>query len=200
MTTQQLTTQQLVTQAMMSALTVSIVASALGMMIAASGMAAIPEIPATKKGIASLREAFGSAIVNKAVKNVGTENIVLLAVEVDRLVREDMEKQYGKWATDTALRETPPGDLAAAKEVAAALARKGATPTSPTTVVEKAVVEGKARGKARARPVKDTKTGVTYKSEYAAGKAVAVEYGLDPADHFAWFKILKADPKRFERV
>lgn len=198
MTTQQVMVAQ-VTQAMTAALTVSIVAQSLGILIAAGGLAAIPEIPATKKGITSLREAFGSTVVNKAIKNVGTENIVILAVEVDRLVREGMVKEYGQWATDTALSETPPGDLRAAREVAAALSRRGVTPSSPTPKAEKAVAEGKARGKAGAKPVIDTKTGTEYPSEYAAGKAVASEYAIDPADHFAWFKILKLEPGRFKR-
>lgn len=198
MTNQQPTAQQVAVQTMVTALTVSVVASALGMLIVASGIAEVPVIPATKKGLTSLREAFGSSIVNKAIKNVGTENIVLLAVEVDRLVHEDMEKQYGHWATETALRETRPGDLLAAREVAAALSRREVTPTSPSAKVERAVTEGKARGRAKARPVTDTKTGTKYPSEYAAGKAVAAEYGLDPADHFVWWKILKADLERFK--
>lgn len=40
-------------------------------------------------------------------------------------------------------------------------------------------------------PVKDTQTRQIYPSEYQAGKALAERFGLDPTDHFAWYKILK---------
>lgn len=198
MTNQQLATQQLVAQARVAALTLSVTAIALGILLAASGFEAIPEIPATRKGIRSLRESFGDYIVDKAIKNVGRENIVLLAVEVDRLVRENMVAAYGEWATEEALRQAPPGDLRTAREIASALSKRRITPISPPEKVEEAVSTGQKKARAEAKPVTDTKTGITYKSEYAAGKAVAAEYGFDPADHFAWYKILKADPERFK--
>lgn len=200
MTNGQITTQQLVTQAMVGALTISITATVLGILLAATGFEAIPEIPATRKGIRSLRESFGDYIVDKAIKSVGKENIVLLAVEVDRLVRENMIAAYGEWATEKALSEAPPGELRVAREIALSLSRRGITPISAPEKVEEAVSAGEKKARAKARPVLDTKTGTTYKSEYAAGKALAAEYGFDPADHFVWYKILKADPDRFKRV
>ena len=200
MSSEQITTQQLVTQAMVAALTLSVTATALGILLTATGFEAIPEIPATRKGIRSLRESFGDYLVNMAIKNVGKENIVLLAVEVDRLVRENMVAAYGEWATERALSEAPPGELRVAREIASSLSRRGLTPISAPEKVEEAVSAGEKRARAKARPVFDTKTGTTYKSEYAAGKAVAAEYGLDPADHFVWYKILKLDPDRFKRV
>jgi len=200
MNPQEVTTQQLVTQALTAALTLSVTATALGILLTATGFEAIPEIPATRKGVRSLRESFGDYIVNKAIKNVGKENIVLLAVEVDRLVRENMVAAYGEWATEKALREAPPGDLRTAGEIAAALSRRRITPISPPEKVEEAVSVGKGKAKAKAKPVRDKTTGVTYKSEYAAGKALASEFGFDPADRFVWFKILKGSPERFEHV
>lgn len=49
-------------------------------------------------------------------------------------------------------------------------------------------------------PVLDTKTGIRYKSKSAAAVAIASEYGLDPEDRFAWFKIIRQDPERFKSV
>lgn len=189
-----------VTQLSVTAMTVNVFASALGILLAATGFEAIPEIPATRKGIRSLRESFGDYIVVKAVKSVGKENIVLLAVEVDRLVRENMVAAYGEWATEKALSEAPSGDLRTAGEIASALSRRRITPISPPEKVEEAVSVGKGKARAKAKPVLDKKTGITYKSEYAAGKALATEFEFDPADRFVWFKILKADPGRFKRV
>jgi hypothetical protein len=49
----------------------------------------------------------------------------------------------------------------------------------------------------RAKPIRDTKTGAEYRSETAAGKALASEVGGDIQDNFVWFKIVRAFPDRF---
>lgn len=44
--------------------------------------------------------------------------------------------------------------------------------------------------------VKDTKTNIVYPSKFAAGKALAAEFGLDPLNNFAYYQIIKAAPDR----
>lgn len=189
------------TQAVVTVMTVNLFASALGILLAATTMEAVPkETKATKKGLASLREAFGESVVERAVKEVGTDDIVALAMKVEELVRADMVIQYGEWATNTALASAPPGDLRAAKDIARVLSQQGATPATPADKIEKLAETGRKKARAAARPVVDTKTKIQYKSESAAGKAVAAEYGLDPDDHWAWYKILKIEPDRFKHV
>lgn len=188
-------------QLMVTAMTVNIMASALGILIAATPMVTVPkETKATKKGLTSLREAFGTSVVDRAVKDVGTDDIVVLAMKVEELVRADMVKDYGEWATNTGLASAPPGDLRAAKDIARVLSQQGATPTTPIEKVEKLAETGRKKARAAAKPVIDTKTKIQYKSESAAGKAVAEEYGYDPDNHFVWYMILKKDPDRFKRV
>ena len=99
----------------------------------------------------------------------------------------------------SALAAAPPGDLRTANEIAATLAGQKVTEATAPGVMEKAVEAGKkkARVKKAAQPVKDTKTGITYKSKASAGMAVAAEYGEDPTNHFAWYPVIKKDPSRF---
>jgi len=52
-------------------------------------------------------------------------------------------------------------------------------------------------GKTERNPVKDTKTGKIYISKSGVGKALAAEFGLDPADKFVWYKIRSQAPERF---
>jgi len=195
---------QLITQAATYAMTVSIFASAVGILIAAVGVEAIPAgvvgAPAVLKGIKDLQSAFGTALVNTAIDNVGTTDIVALAAEVERLYIGQMKRKYGEWETKQALEVAPAGDIRAANEIALVLKSRGITPASPSTMKYEAVETGKKRGKKVAQPVKDTKTGIVYGSKARAGMAVAAEYGLDPKNHFVWYEILKLDPKRFVRV
>ncbi|MDD5511940.1 MAG: hypothetical protein PHI12_14205 [Dehalococcoidales bacterium] len=46
----------------------------------------------------------------------------------------------------------------------------------------------------------DTKTGKTYVSKAAIGKALAVELGLDPLDHFVYYKIQTQFPDRMKEA
>lgn len=46
------------------------------------------------------------------------------------------------------------------------------------------------------KAVKDTKTGDIYPSKFAAGKALAREYELDPFDTKVYYQIVKKDPER----
>jgi len=200
MTSQQIDPNQLISQAVTGALAVSVIATALGMLAAT---AAIPAgIPAVDRGIRDLRQTFGADLVNLAIKNVGRDDILILAKEVGTLYTDKMRKQYGDWETTSALAAAPPGDLRTANEIAATLAGQKVTEVSAVDVKEKAVEAGKkkARGKRVAQPVKDTKTGITYSSKAKAGMAVAAEYGLDSKNHFVWYEILKRDPDRFVRV
>lgn len=188
-------------QTMVTVMSVNIMASALGILIAATPMAAIPkETKATRKGLASLREAFGESVVNRAVEEAGTDDIVALAMKVEELVRADMVERYGEWATNAALASAPPGDLRAAKDIARVLHAQRATPATPIEKVEQLAETGKKKARAAARPVVDTKTNIQYKSESAGAKAVAAEYNLVPDDHWAWYRIIKIDPDRFKHV
>jgi len=67
-----------------------------------------------------------------------------------------------------------------------------------TLVVGTPRVNGRG-GHKESKPVRDTKTGIVYRTESSAGKAVASEYGL-AIDNFVWYKVIKADPTRFEHV
>jgi len=200
MTNQQINPNQLISQAVTGALAVSVMATALGMLAAT---AAIPAgIPAVDKGIKDLRQTFGTDLVNLAIKNVGRDDILILAKEVGTLYTDRMRKHYGDWQTTSALASAPPGDLRTANEIAATLAAGKVTVLSTTDAKEKAVEAGKkkARVKRVAQPVKDTKTGVMYGSKASAGMAVAAEYGFDPKNHFIWYEVIKKDPDRFVKV
>ncbi len=200
MTSQQINPNQLIAQAATGALAVSVMATALGMLAAT---AAVPAgIPAADRGVHDLRLTFGTDLVNLAIKNVGRDDILILAKEVGDLYTDRMRKRYGDWQVTSALASAPPGDLRTANEIAATLAVGKVNVLSPPDVKEKAVEAGKkkARGKRVAQPVKDTKTGITYGSKASAGMAVAAEYGLDPKNHFAWYEVIKKDPDRFVRV
>jgi len=200
MTSQQINPNQLISQAVTGALAVSVMATALGMLAATAGIPA--GIPAVDKGIHDLRLTFGTDLVNLAIKNVGRDDILILAKEVGNLYTDRMRKRYGDWQTTSALASAPPGDLRTANEIAATLAAGKVTVLSAPDVQEKAVEAGKkkARVKRVAQPVKDTKTGIKYDSKAKAGMAVAAEYGLDSKNHFVWYEVIKKDPDRFVRV
>ncbi len=200
MTSQQINPNQLISQAATAALTVSVLATALGMLAAT---ATIPAgIPAVDRGIRDLRLTFGTDLVNLAIKNVGRDDILILAKEVGDLYTGSMRKKYGDWPVTSALAAAPPGDLRTANEIAATLAGQKVTEASTIDVKGKAVEAGKkkARGKRVAQPVKDTTTGITYGSKAKAGMAVAGEYGIDPKNHFAWYEVIKKSPDRFVKV
>jgi len=46
----------------------------------------------------------------------------------------------------------------------------------------------------------DTKTNITYPSLASVSKALAAEFGIDPADHFGYYKISSKAPERFKRL
>ena len=182
---------------MVVAMTLNVVASAIGILAVS---AAIPaSIPAADRGIRDLRLTFGEDLVNLAVKNVGKDDILILAKEVGNLYTDKMRKKYGDWQTTSALAAAPPGDLRAANEIAASLAGQKVTEATAAGVKEKAIETGqkRARGRQAAQPQKDTKTGIVYTSKAKAGMAVAKDYGLDPTETFVWYGVIKKDPKRF---
>lgn len=202
-------TQQVAAQAIVSAMTVSIMASAMGIMMAAVGTKAYAVSPTklkvTQEAIRDLKLAFGIEVVDKAVKNVGTDSVTVLAQEVERLVIEDMTTKYGSLATQAALTAAPPGDVASAKIIAETLAARGVRPEGFQRVLATPagaqVIEGvKKRVKMKARPVVDTKTHMQYRSKAAAGMAVAAEYGLDSTDTWVWYAVIKKDPTRFKEI
>ncbi len=190
-------TVQAAVNGMVTVMAVNVLASALGMLAAPAAMPA--GIPAVDRGIRDLRQTFGADLVDLAIRNVGRDDILVLAKEVAALYTNRMRRQYGDWQTTSALASAPPGDLRTANEIAATLAGQKVTEASAPAVVEKAIETGKKRAKGRqpAKPQKDTKTGITYTSKAKAGMAVAAEYGLDPTETFVWYQVIKTDPKRF---
>ncbi len=52
-------------------------------------------------------------------------------------------------------------------------------------------------GKRKRTAIRDTKTGKIYVSKASCAKNVAAEFGLDPLDSFAWYKIQAQSPDRF---
>jgi len=204
--------QEVMSQAIVSAMTVSIMASAMGIMMGAVGAKAykVPasELKGTQAAVRELRLAFGANVVDRAVKNVGTDSMVALAKEVERLVIENMHAKYGVQATDAALKAAPPGDVAAAMVIASSLAASGLktsswdteleSPSSPK--VEAVVKTAKRKGKQKRKPVLDTTTNIEYKSKSSAGMAVAAEYGLDPTNTFIWYEVIKKAPTRFKEI
>jgi len=198
------------------AMAVSIFANAIGMMAAtATVMPIAAGTPVSDAGINDLRQSFGSDIVNKAIKNVGRDDILVLAHEVERLVIAQMRKQYGDANTTAALNAAPPGELDFAREVARRLAGMPSKvqvvtiealekPAAAQTPQEQKTADAvKSRGKQAAQPVKDTKTGIVYQSKASAGMAVAADYGLSATkpdgtkNSFVWYEVIKQDPKRF---
>ena len=206
--------QQVLSQSLVNAMAVNIMATAMGVMMSSLGPAAYTVKPSELKGTsAALRElrlAFGGVVVDTAAKNVGTDSMVALAKEVDRLVTADMVLKYGSLATEAALAAAPPGDVNAAKEIAKTLAGRGirsadmsqwlssATPTQKENVVETA--KRRSAGRHPAKPVLDLRTNIQYRSHAAAGVALAAEYGLDKRDTHVWFEILRKDPARFKDI
>ena len=207
-------TQQVLSQAVVGAMSVSIMATAMGIMMGAAGAEAYKvkptELKGTQAAVHDLKLAFGSKVVDQAVKNVGVDSMLTLAKEVEKLIIEDMNAKYGPLATEAALAAAPPGDVAAAKEIANTLSNRGVKAedwkgwleTAPvkvrTQVVEGAIKRKKI--KHPAKPVLDTKTNLQYRSKSAAGMTVAAEYGLDPTDTYVWYEIIKKDPKRFKEI
>lgn len=192
-------TQAVMTQAIVSVMALNVFAQTIAIMMAAAGMPpTIKKLKVTDPVVVALKEAYGSDIVSKAVEAVPGLDPVELARKVEELVYKDMEARYGEWAAKTAIQAAPLGDLRTAREIASTLAARGTTSSSPPAVIEAAASVGKRRGRAKAKPVIDSKTGIWYRSESGAAKAVAKEYGLDPGDHFAWYVIIKRDPSRFK--
>jgi hypothetical protein len=202
--TTNINTQQVITQGIIGVMSVSIMASAMGVMMGAVGASAYKtpasELKGTAAAVRDLRLAFGGLIVDQAVKNVGTDSMLALAKEVERLIIEDMRKKYGEAATDSALKAAVPGDIQSAQAIAATLSGRGygrGTFEIPGVVVQQAEASAKKRVKQKAKPVKDKKTGIEYKSKSAAGMAVAAEYGLNANDTYVWYEVIKKDPNRF---
>lgn len=203
--------QQVAEQAMVSVMTVSVMSVAIGIVVAAMGAEVLKLPPEERKGtrraLDDLRVAFGADVVNEAVESVGYDDILVLCKEIEKLYVDKMKRLYGDYATNTALRSAPPGDIKTANEIAIALARRGygkfAAPgetPAPAHVEEEAKEAGVSRARKKAKPQKDTKTGVMYKSKASAGMAVAAEFNLDPTETFIWYEVIKKAPDRFVSV
>lgn len=206
--TTQYTLQQVAAQAMYSVMAVSVMSTAVGIMMGAMGAEMLSLPPGERKGvkraIEDLRVAFGADVVNQAVENVGYDDIIALCKEVEKLYIDEMKEKYGTYATNTALKSAPPGDIKTANEIALTLARRGygkfAAPArmpASVDVEEEAKKTGVSKARKKAKPQKDTKTGIVYRSKAAAGMSVAGEFNLDPTETFIWYQVIKADPDRF---
>lgn len=203
--TTQYNLQQVVEQAMYSVAVVSLASVAMGIVIASMGVEVLKlpleERKGTKRAIEDLRVAFGPDVVNEAVESVGYDDILTLCKEIEKLYIDKMKKLYGEYATNTALRSAPPGDVKTANEIAKALAGRGygkfGQADAPAHIEEESKEVGVTKARKKAKPQKDTKTGIVYRSKAAAGMAVAGEYSLDSAETFVWYQVIKLAPKRF---
>jgi hypothetical protein len=197
--------QQFVAQGVVNAFALSVFANALGLIVAASeGIEVAPALlKATDPAINALRQAYGDEVVSKALADVPGAEAIKLAERVEYYVHQDLRQRYGDWAANIAIESAPPGDIRSAIEIAKVLSQRGVTPSSPTVEKARAVAHGRLAGRKAARPVRDTKTGVVYRSESAAGMAVAGEYGLPAVkpdgtpNSFVWYAVIKKDPNRF---
>lgn len=209
--TTQYNLQQVAEQAMVTVAAVSVMSVAMGIVVAAMGVEVLKVPPeerkGTKKALDDLRVAFGADVVNEAVESVGYDDIIVLCKEIEKLYVGKMKNLYGDYATNTALKSAPPGDVKTANEIAVALSKRGygkfADPKSipaPTNITHLAAQEGVTKARKKAKPQKDTRTGVMYKSKASAGMAVAAEFGLDPTETFIWYEVIKKAPDRFVSV
>jgi hypothetical protein len=206
---QQLSPMELMPQVVYSALSLSIFAEALGLIVVASGAAGgfgVPpaELKATDPAIEDLRRAFGDDIVSRALTDVPEGEAIALAQRVEYYVHRDLRSKYGDWAAERAIEGAPPGDLRTAQEIARTLSDRGVTSSSSAPEKARAVAVGKIKGRSLARPHRDTRTNIVYGSEYKAAAAVAAEYTdpktgkkLDPTNTWVWYKIKQLDPNRF---
>lgn len=191
-------TQQILVQGMMNVMALNIFATAVGLIVAATGLEVAPAmLKAGDPAVEALREAFGDEIVGKALTDVPEAEAIKLAERVEFYVHQDLRKRYGDWAADIAIRSAPPGDLRTARIIARDLSERSVGPESPIAVKAKVIATGRMKGRSKAKPQRDTKTGIVYSSEYAAGKAVAAEYGLNPLNTYVWYKIKQIDKTRF---
>lgn len=191
-------TVQTVAQSLITVAVFSGFAQAMGVLMVAGelGVAPLGQLP-TEKGIVDLRSIYGADVVNEAVTMIGKDaDIISLAFAVEGVAIEKLTNAYGEDAVNKAVEVCGITDYECVKTVAKGLSVKGITPERTEAVVK----EGKRRGRQKAQPVKDTKTGITYSSKAKAGMAVAAEYGESPTNHFAWYAVIKKDPKRFVRA
>lgn len=189
-----------------TAMSLSIASTALGVILGATTVAKttpLAKVKPSDAAIIELRKAYGDNIIDKALadfEDPGKAYASELADRVEYHVIDNMKNRYGEWATKIAIDAAPPGDLSTAIAIAKTLSERRVTEESGKKEKIEAVSKGKMRGRSAAEPVRDTKTGITYKSKYAAGKAVAAEYGLDPTKTLIYFTIVKRDPNRFVLV
>ena len=191
-------TLQVMTSSMVTVAVFSGFAQVLGVLMASAelGMAPLGQIP-SEKGIADLRVIYGSDVVNKAISVVGASaDIISLAMAVEGEALDKLRSMYGEDAVNKAIDYCGITEYECVKTVAKGLSVKDITPEKEEAVVK----TGKRRGRQVAQPVKDTKTGIVYGSKAKAGMAVATEYGQSPTNHFAWYEVIKKDPKRFIRA
>jgi len=206
--TTQYNLQQVAEQAMYSVAAVSVMSVAVGIMVASMGTEVLKLPPeerkGTKRALDDLRVAFGADVVNEAVESVGYDDILALCKEVEKLYIDKMKELYGEYATNTALKSAPPGDIKTANEIAKALAGRGygkfGQTIAPAHAEEQATKVGISKARKKAKPQKDTRTGIVYRSKASAGMAVAAEYSLDPTETFIWYEVIKKAPDRFVSV
>ncbi|MBU0846918.1 hypothetical protein KKH23_06970 [Patescibacteria group bacterium] len=206
---QSIAVSEVAAQAMVTVMEFSIFAQAMGILIASSGLEAGFTAPptrtkATQKAIHELREAFpGSDAVERAIKDTGTDNIVALAKRVEVLYKDYLIEQYGEWATQHGLAACPSGDLRCVHDVAATMKARSVSPESSPAAVASATASGVVRAASAKKRVRyevlDTKTNTVYRSQAAAGMAVAPEYGMDGTNTYVWFDVIRTAPARFKR-
>jgi hypothetical protein len=200
---------QVTTEAVVTALSFSALAQAMGILISGTSMSVAPrQSKATRQGIIDLRQAFGNEVVDKALKDAGSDaDIVSISEAVDQEFNRYLRSKYTEFEVATAINTCPAGDLRCVYEVANRLHNKGVTAASPPAQIvgvsavgvqiaekKKSTLAGPHAGK----KIYDRLTKTTYPSRAAAARAVKTELGLDDTKSFWEFKIeeSKAVPGR----
>jgi len=228
--TNAINTQQVLTQAIVSVMSVNIVYSMMGMAMGIMGPDTLDIAPSdinvSQAALNELGSYFGTNYVLQARKTVGSDNLIAIAKETERLITKDMVAKYGELATQSALFSAPFGDVKAAEEMAKELYSRGmrgssiqeflqnasqekiaavaAVATSRSGADTKAAAAAQNISSTGDAPsivkrgtkwashekckVLDTKTGITYDSLNACGKAVALEFGVE-ANQYAFYKV-----------
>lgn len=200
---EQVSLMQQVSSSMVQVAVYSAFATAMATAMTTMGAAAVTSgAKPTQNVIDDLKRTFGSDLVNKAIKNVGSENVSVLAQEVDRLFVDDLKSKYGAYVADTALQAAPPLETKIVRDVAQALSGQGITPYTPQNVTQEVTTTSRAKSLRKHPPVPylDKQTGIAYPSRSSLYRAVAGEFGYDPNSTLEAFKLVGENPDRFERM
>ncbi len=208
MNSQQIETMQEISSFAVQAMGLAMFSQVFGVIASASIAAGATSTPldkliASDAAIKDLTNTYGRDIVAPALKKVPSHNAIELAEEIEDQIYIDMRKRYGESNANMAIQNAPAGQILIAERIAKSLSEDKITPSTPPAKVAAAVHKASHKGRQKAKPVRDTKTGISYETKTSAGQAVAHEYPDikikrgDPGWSYVWYEVLKRDPNRF---